>query len=300
MATKLGVHAQENQDLIDTAFLSLLVVPNTLLFHEKDGLKGACLVWGASEFGVTAWPVKAKMVGGQKSFQLDTSEEADVKTVHITENLRWFAQDLAILPPAACKDLKPDGRPCGIRLSALGETIKGLVRNSVRHGIPLMAVPWMKKLIIHLEFPVERMPTLELECLKVFTQFVMSHSDDKQLAEMMSDRSIKHRPVVFGSVLGADVSGLVDDVLCPDAKQEMVEAARRCSKALDDMHASALAKRPPAKTAGAKAKKKKKLGEKDLLFVEMSRKDLPVQGEWGLQLVERSRLAFANQANIRL
>ena len=41
MATKLAVHAQDHPELIDDAFLSLLVVPNSLLFHESDGLKGA-------------------------------------------------------------------------------------------------------------------------------------------------------------------------------------------------------------------------------------------------------------------
>ena len=44
----------ESPDVIDDAFLSLLVVPNTLLIHEKEGLKGAVLVLGACEFGVTA------------------------------------------------------------------------------------------------------------------------------------------------------------------------------------------------------------------------------------------------------
>jgi hypothetical protein len=127
------------------------------------------------------------------------------------------------------------------------------------------------------------MPQLEFECLKVISEFVMPHLDDKQLAEMMSNRSIKHRPVVFGSVLGADVSGLVDDVLCPDAKQEMVEAARRYSKAIDDMQASALAKRGAVKPVGG-SKKKKKMGEKDLQFVEMSRKYLPLQSEGGCNL----------------
>ena len=209
----------ENPDVIDDAFLSLLVVPNTLLIHEKEGLKGAVLVLGACEFGVTAWPVRAKMSGGQKSFQIDTSEGADFKFIHITDVSGWFAQDLAILPPGACKDLRPDGRPYGIRLAPLGDTIKGLVRNSVAHGIPLMTVPYMKKLVITLAIPVERMPTQEFELLKVITEYVRPDLDDKQLAEMMGQRSIKHRPVIFGSVLGTDVSGLVDDVLCPDAKR---------------------------------------------------------------------------------
>jgi hypothetical protein len=134
MATKLAVHAQDHPELIDDAFLSLLVVPNTVLFHESDGLKGASVVLSASEFGVTAWLLKAKMVGGQKSFQMDLSKEADFKSVHITQVAGWFVQYLAILPPAACKDLRPDGRPCEIRLATLGDTINGIVRNSVMYG----------------------------------------------------------------------------------------------------------------------------------------------------------------------
>ena len=76
-------------------------------------------------------------------------------------------------------------------------------------------------------------------------------------------------------MLGTDVAGLVDDVLCPVTRQEMLDAAKRYSKAIDDMHASALAKKPAKETRGPKAKKKK-LGEKDLQFVEMSRKYLPL------------------------
>ena len=76
---------------------------------------------------------------------------------------------------------------------------------------------------------------------------------------MMGQRHIKHRPVVFGSVLGTDVSGLADDVLCPDAKTEMIDASQRYSKAIDDMQASALSKRGTVKPAGGS--KKKKMGE---------------------------------------
>ena len=257
MATMLGVHAMNTPEIIEDAFLSLLVVPNTLLIHESEGLKGAVVVFGASEFGVTAWPLRAKMAGGQKSFQIDTSEEADFKTIHITDVSGWFAQDLAILPPGACKDLRPDGRPCGIRLAPQGDTIKGIVRNSVMHGCPLLTVPHMKKLIIKLAIPVERMPTQEINCSKVISQYVMPHLDDKERAEMMGQRSIKHRPVVFGSVLGTDVSGLVDDVLCPDAKKEMVDAAQKYAKTIDDMQASALAKRGPVKPAAGSKKRRR-------------------------------------------
>jgi hypothetical protein len=84
MATKLGVALVDEPDSIANAYLSLLVVPDTLLFHEHDGLKGASVVLGACEFGLVTWPLVAKMVGGQKSFKLDLSKEADFKTIHIT------------------------------------------------------------------------------------------------------------------------------------------------------------------------------------------------------------------------
>jgi hypothetical protein len=46
---------------------------------------------------------------------------------------------------------------------------------------------------------------------------------------------------VFGSVIGSDIGGLVDDCLTPDAKIEMMDAAKAYAKAVEDMSFAAVA-----------------------------------------------------------
>lgn len=61
---------------------------------------------------------------------------------------------------------------------------------------------------------------------------------------------------MFGSVIGSDIGGLVDDCLTPDAKIEMMDAAKAYAKAVEDMSFAAVA---PKKNNG---KVVKQMGEK--------------------------------------
>lgn len=46
---------------------------------------------------------------------------------------------------------------------------------------------------------------------------------------------------MFGSVIGSDVGGFVDDCLTSDAKIEMMDAAKAYAKAVEDMSFAAVA-----------------------------------------------------------
>ena len=58
---------------------------------------------------------------------------------------------------------------------------------------------------------------------------------------------------MFGSVIGSDIGGLVDDCLTPDAKIEMMDAAKAYAKAAEDMSFAAVA---PKKNNGKVVKKR--------------------------------------------
>ena len=79
------------------------------------------------------------------------------------------------------------------------------------------------------------------------------------------------RKVVFASVIGQDLTGIVDDCLTADGKIELIEAAKKYAKDVDDMNLASLG----AVKAKSNPAKYKKMGQKDLQFVETARKFLP-------------------------
>lgn len=185
LVTSLMVSSRTRPHEIKISFLSLLVVPNTLIFHESTGLKGATFVLGASEWGATTWPVKPRSVDGQRSFQLDTSPDVKHKYIHITDVKGWLCKDLELVPPAACKEKASDGvKPAGMRMVARNDKVTALVRHSCSECFPLMKVVDMQALIRHLEIPVERMPTLEIDCASTLIDAIMPHLTDVEKTEL--------------------------------------------------------------------------------------------------------------------
>jgi hypothetical protein len=110
----------------------------------------------------------------------------------------------------------------------------------------------MQSLITYLEIPVDRMPSLEVDCAKVLIDTILPHLNDVEKASILANRSMKKKKIVFGSVIGSEVGGLVDDCLTPDAKAEMIDAAKAYAKAVEEFEYSSVApkKQEPIKRKG--------------------------------------------------
>ena len=178
------------------------------------------------------WPVQARSVEGQRSFKIDTSADKKHEYVHIKDVKGWLCKDLELVPPAACKEKAADGyKPAGIRLVSRDNKVTAYIRFSCEECFPLCKVCDMQSLITYLEIPVASMPSLEVDCARVLIDTIMPHLNDVEKAVILAKRSLKKKRIVFGSVIGSEVGGLVDDCLTPDAKAEMIDAAKAYAKA---------------------------------------------------------------------
>ena len=106
------------------------------------------------------------------------------------------------------------------------------------------------------------MPTIEVEIVTLLIKFFRPELDDKGIALRLEKRKMKKRPVVFGSVLGENAQGICDDVICPDQRQEMIDSAKKYSKAVEELKLLGVANKVKGASAGS-SKKRKKLGQKD-------------------------------------
>ena len=66
---------------------------------------------------------------------------------------------------------------------------------------------------------------------------------------------MKKRPVVFGSVLGENVQGICDDVICADQRQEMIDSAKKYSKAVEELKLLGIANKVTSASAVGSKKK---------------------------------------------
>ena len=271
LSTELMLSAVGNPHSVRTSFLSLLAVPDTIMFRKDLGLKDAQLVIDATRSGVITVPVRPRVSDGQKSHKLDL-DPATFKWsfIHITDYEAYLCQEVQLLPPAACKEKNVDGRPCGIRLSPANNKVSPLIRHSLTYGMPLMHTTDLKDLIVELKVPIAVMPVLEIECFKALARYIIPGIDDAHLVELCQKRTYKTRKVVYATVVGsADISDLIDDCCNADAKAEIVQAAIDFEK-----HVQAMAMVAPKKLAKA-PKKTKRFGVKDLAILDEIKKYLP-------------------------
>ena len=144
---------------ISTSWLSLLAVPGTLLLRRGEGLSTAAYVVDTTQRGVIVWNVSAKNINGQRSIKFEEQGDRPAwEFKHITELDDWACQDTVVVPPASCKELRADGTPCGIRITAPGVTITALLKFSAEHGFIKFNVSHLRKLVIFLAVPCEIIP----------------------------------------------------------------------------------------------------------------------------------------------
>jgi hypothetical protein len=147
--------------------------------------------------------------------------------------------------------------------------------HSAKWGFPsAKKIADLQDLIKKLEVPVDKLPTAEIECLKVLLRYVVPDIDDVTEALYSSRRHKKHKgALVFGSVLAdMSVTDIADDVIDHDLKMDLVAAAKDYHKHVEAMELAAV---PKAKPAGPAPKKKRKFAQKDLLVLDAATKLLP-------------------------
>jgi hypothetical protein len=266
---------------IKTAWLSRLAVPDSVIFDSSIGLKSAKMVLEATEYGVITWPIIPRVAEGQRSYKFDIGPDAKEEFLHISDLKNWMCQPIDMVPPALCKEIGPDGLPCGIRAVLTSTTAVGYLRFSAKHCFPCMRLHELQEMIKLFEIPVATLPSTKGEATHVCLKYVLPMADDKEIADIMELGNASTKRLPFHSVLTQEgIETLVDEVLPHDAKAEIVGAAKDYKKYVEAVRTAAVAKAKPK--AKAAAKKKKKCGEKDLLVCELGRKYLPEAVDCGL------------------
>ena len=276
MATSLMVACKDKVLDAPNAFLSLLAMPNTIIFDKEIGLSSAKYVLDATEFGVITWPTAARMINGKKELALDLGPDAKYEFFHITSLKNLVVQECEIGAPCEIQEKNSDGMPFGIRPIIRTNTVKPMARHSCDNGFPGVIVDHLKKFVKYFEVPCEAVPSLEIDIVKLLVKFMRPTLTDSELAKICGMRGYKTRPkLVFGTVINQDgFDDLVADCMTPDMKQDLIDSAKQYQKSVDAMRALAVDLKPAAKAAAPK--KKKKCGAKDLLCQELAKKYLPV------------------------
>ena len=275
---------------VKDSWLAKLAVPQSILFDNIAGLNEAYIVFDASEFSVVVWPVVARMSGGQKVVGFDASENATWKYIHVLDLTKFVCQEAETIPPGACKDISFDGGPFrSIRKIISDPKVYGYLRFSALHCFPLAVVPDLKRLVIYIECPCEAMPTNKAGILHMLLEYILPDKDDVQIAAIMElDNCTKPVVPCHSVVSNEGLDGLVDDVVDPDTKHDIIESAKAYAKSIEKIKLMAVPKAKPKVAPGAAHKKKKKVGAKDLAMVAFARKYLPIVAGGGCTLTNET------------
>ena len=234
------------------------------------------MILDATEYGVIVWPIIPRVHEGQRSYKFDVDPAAKEEFLHISDLKNRMYQPIDMVPPASCKETRPDGSPCGIRAVVTSGTVVGLLRFSAKNCFPCMRTTEFQELIKLLEIPVDSMPTTIGEPTHVCLKYVMPLADDKEIARIMELSNRRQLRLPFPSVLMQEgVETLIDEVMPHNAKAEMMDAAKGYKKYVESVKMAAVGK-AKAKPKAGPVRKEKKCGEKDLLVCELGRKYLPL------------------------
>ena len=274
-ATRFLSATQGKREKIDDSVLNLLAIVDTIIFDKDTGLKDAHLVLHTTPFGVICWPCSPRAVDGQRSFKLIIEKDTRFAYKIITNVGQYVVQETKILPPGAVKDLRDDGKPYGIRMSRATTNPCGMLLYNAKNGFPMARrIIDLQTLIKKLEVPCAKMPTSEIDCVKLLIKYIIPDITDITMAMYADKRNMKLRKgVVFGSVISdMSVADIADDCITHDMKEEIVANAKAYHKAVEALEFGAVALAKPA----AAPKKKRKYANKDLMALESAQKLLPV------------------------
>ena len=124
------------------------------------------------------------------------SPETKIELVHITNLDGWSSQNISIMPPGACKDTRTKGKPCGIRAAPLENKITSTELNACDYGfLGITVLHAFKLLIVHYNVDVPRMPTIEVEIVKVLIKFFKPEFDDKGISDRLDKRKCVSGPL---------------------------------------------------------------------------------------------------------
>ena len=283
IATALFVECDCNFSKIHYRWFALLVEPGSLLFHAEQGMRTMVYVVDSCEWGVTAWLPTPLTCEGQKYLSFREGHVTDRwKYVHITDLKGWMVIETKAMPPSCCKARRADGAPRGVVITALTSAGTPIVEYAANKAFRSLTIPFMKKLIVHLEIPVDRMPSLEYELAKLLVQFVRPDLDDAALADVLGQRKAKpFGNVRFETALTLEAVEKLSDVLGDDVTVEFANEAKSYAKQvhnlkLQGMQQNALAR---GKGRGKGSTKKKVCGERDLRGLDEARCYLPLGAE---------------------
>ena len=134
--TQFLLNTNGNVDKASRKFLNLLAVPDTVIFDKVKGLADACIILGASSFGIVCWPVTPVICESQRNFRLCIGPGDKHKLITIDNVDQYLCQGTKVLAPAANKDKDENGRPKGIRISKDDTTACGYLLHCCKHGLP--------------------------------------------------------------------------------------------------------------------------------------------------------------------
>jgi hypothetical protein len=273
LATEALIACNGDLRIAANNFLSLLAQPGSMIYHRDVGPGSARWVVRASEHGVYVCRLTPMVKHGQRILDFPTSDGEKIwETLHINDLRGWMVQETQALPPSCCEARDEDGLPLGIVLTVKAGTSAYTVLNyAALQAFRGMTVPFMKKLIRHVDPDIEEMPTVEMDCVKWLIMHCFPAMEDEQLFEIMSKRhafKLKFETVLTPELV-SQAAEFLGDSTTKEMHQEVVAYAKKVAAA--KMAAPA----PKAKAGAKKTAAKKKFAPKDYESLAAAQKYKP-------------------------
>ena len=271
--------AAEHIDVLETSWLSLLAFPGTLIGKESAGIRHMSYVVATSANAVTTCSISPKQVDGQKYFDFGAAGKEVWSYTCLTSLEDIVVLETKALPPSLVKATDPvDGLPLGVVVGILEQKPIAILKHAIANGLRGTSKPYLRKLIRFLEITVVgRMPTLEIDLVKLLILEVFPDATPEEVAEMLARRHMKVK-AKYDTVLNEDIiegnSNILDDCMITESKASLKDYCKK----LEGMKAAAAAANAKAglKVPALKASKKKKVfAAKDMTGIDEVRARLP-------------------------
>lgn len=258
-------------DGMKRSWLSQLAIPGHVLIDTGAVPKQHYLVVDVCSFGVTALAITLTKHDGQVHADVDFSRGRIY--IHIKSVDGWKCAKVRAVPPALSKRAGSPEQLRGVHMILPDNKQAPLIRFSSYYGFKHLNVQELRELANIVECKKSPLPKTEAELVHLLVQEINPGATEETILSYVAERKMR-RPACVSVLSHEGAMDFASDILDKDTVEEVEDSAKKYKQYI----AAAKAVAPKAKAkaaAGAGGAKKKTLGVKDVVMLDMLNKHLP-------------------------
>ena len=237
--------------------MTLLAQPGCLL-RRHDNPAETGVVLHVSQWGMVLHKVGVARHGGDQCIlKWRKSDDVPWFNAVIHDINEWQVIELKALPPCEIQAKSEDGGLWGV--GVICGKPKSLLECAAEHGLRGVTVPFLKKLVKHLDIVTDRMPDLEYDLVRLIITTAFPAIDDETLATWMGRRGAMKAARFMSFLDPEDDIDMLAEVIGEDDCAQIRKDARDYQKRVkfekaqaEKAAAAACGRRGPRGAAGSK------------------------------------------------